>query len=147
MSDPPHATSTPPPRPPTQARRLPANVVVNSGNDLPESAAVATARAIWRYRSELTPIAVAIGTVGAATTLHRAHQGAWPWLAIATLAFIAALAIPLPAWARKAWAVLDRLPSPSASTPLPSLRRPADGSAPQPRSARQPRRCPLSRWR
>ena len=48
--------------------------VVNSGNDIPESAAMAIARAIWRYRSELAPIAVATATVGAATMLHRAHH-------------------------------------------------------------------------
>jgi hypothetical protein len=83
-------------------------MLVNSGSDLPEAAATAMARAIWRYRSELVPIVVAVATALAATTLHHAHQGAWPWLALTTLALIAALAVPPPAWARKAWAILDR---------------------------------------
>jgi len=43
----------------------------------------------------------------AANTLHRAHEAAWPWLALATLASITALTIPSPAWARKAWVMLD----------------------------------------
>jgi FtsK/SpoIIIE family len=83
-------------------------MLVNSGSELPESAATAIVRAIWRYRSELVPIAVAAATELAATTLHHAHRGAWPWLALTTLALIAALAAPPPAWARKAWAMLDR---------------------------------------
>ena len=83
-------------------------IVVNSGSDLPESATTAIVRVIWRYRSELAPLAVAAATAITATTLHRAHHGAWPWLALATLALITALAVPPPEWARKAWAILDR---------------------------------------
>ncbi len=82
-------------------------MVINSGTDLPETAATAIARAIWRYRSELAPLAVAAATFVAANTLHRAHHAAWPWLALATLASITTLTIPPPAWARKAWATLD----------------------------------------
>ncbi|WP_300614411.1 hypothetical protein [Trebonia sp.] len=83
-------------------------IVVNSGSGLPESATMAVARTIWRYRSELAPIAVAAVTAIAAAILHRAHHGTWPWLTGATLALTTALAIPLPEWARKAWAILDR---------------------------------------
>jgi len=82
-------------------------MIINSGSDLPETAAKAIGRAIWRYRSELIPVAVATATFIAANTLHRAHHTAWPWLALATLAGMAALTIPPPPWARKAWAMLD----------------------------------------
>jgi FtsK/SpoIIIE family len=83
-------------------------IVVNSGSDLPESATTAIVRVIWRYRSELAPLAVAAATAITATTLHRAHHDAWPWLALATLALITALTVPPPEWSRKAWAILDR---------------------------------------
>ena len=33
-------------------------MLINSGSDLPEMATTALVRAIWRYRSELVPIAV-----------------------------------------------------------------------------------------
>ena len=81
-------------------------MVINSGSDLPELASTAIARAIWRYRSELAPIAVAVATFVAANTLHRTHHTAWPWLALTTLATVTALTVPPPAWARKAWAML-----------------------------------------
>jgi S-DNA-T family DNA segregation ATPase FtsK/SpoIIIE len=81
---------------------------VNPGDKLPETAATAIGRAIWRYRSELTPIIVAALTVMTAAIIHRSHPGLWPWLAVTTVGGIALLAAPLPAWARKAWAVLDR---------------------------------------
>ena len=49
-------------------------MVINSGTDLPETAATAIARTIWRYRSELAPLAAAAATFVAANTLHRAHS-------------------------------------------------------------------------
>jgi hypothetical protein len=82
-------------------------MVINSGSDLPESATTAIVRAVWRYRSELAPIAVAAATAEAANALHRAHHGTWPWLAVTTLAIVAALTITPPDWARKAWATID----------------------------------------
>ena len=82
-------------------------MLINSGSDLPEMATTALVRAVWRYRSELVPIAVAVATFIAANTLHRTHHATWPWLAIAALATIAALAVPPPPWARKTWAILD----------------------------------------
>ena len=82
-------------------------MLFNSGSDLPEAATTALVRAIWRYRSELVPIAVAVATFIAANTLHRTHHAAWPWLALTTLASITALTVPPPSWARKAWAMLD----------------------------------------
>jgi S-DNA-T family DNA segregation ATPase FtsK/SpoIIIE len=82
-------------------------MLINSGSDLPETAATAIVRAIWRYRSELAPIAIAAAAFVAANTLHRAHHAAWPWLALATLAGVTALTIPPPQWVRKTWAMLD----------------------------------------
>jgi hypothetical protein len=82
-------------------------MVINSGSDLPEMATTAIARAVWRYRSELAPLAVAVATFVAARTLHDAHHAAWPWLALTTVAIVTALTIPPPVWARKAWAMLD----------------------------------------
>jgi hypothetical protein len=82
-------------------------MLINSGSDLPETATTALVRALWRYRSELVPVAVAVATFAAANMLHHAHRAAWPWLAIATLAGITALAVPPSAWARKTWGMLD----------------------------------------
>src|SRR6185437_4553011 len=75
-------------------------MLINSGTDLPETAATVIGRAIWRYRSELAPIALAAATFVAANALHRAHHAAWPWLALATLVGITALTVPSPAWVR-----------------------------------------------
>jgi hypothetical protein len=82
-------------------------MVINSGSDLPETATTALVRAVWRYRSEPVPIAVAAAAFVVANTLHRGHHAAWPWLALTTLAIITALTIPPPAWARKVWVMLD----------------------------------------
>jgi biotin operon repressor len=96
-----------------QARRLRRDgfqpmMVFNQGDQLPETAAVAIARAVWRYRSELAPIAFAALIVAAAAQLHRTHPGWWPWWALATVTTTAILAVPVPAWLRKAWPVVDR---------------------------------------
>jgi S-DNA-T family DNA segregation ATPase FtsK/SpoIIIE len=79
-------------------------MMLNSTDQLPETPTAAIARAIWRYRSELAPIAVAIVTAITAATLHHAHEGAWPWLAVATVAVTMLLAAPL----KKAWSLFDR---------------------------------------
>jgi hypothetical protein len=96
-----------------QARRLRRDgfqpmMVFNQGDQLPETAAVAIARAIWRYRSELAPIAFAVLIVAAAAMLHRTHPEWWPWWALATVTTMIILAVPVPAWLRKAWSVVDR---------------------------------------
>ena len=54
-----------------QARRLRRDgfqpmMVFSQGDQLPETAAVAIGRALWRYRSELAPIAFALLTVAVA---------------------------------------------------------------------------------
>ena len=75
---------------------------------LPETAGAIIVRALWRYRSEFAPIAVAAVTIAAAAAMHRAHQGWWPWVLAATLADITALAMPAPRWLRKEWPILER---------------------------------------
>jgi hypothetical protein len=83
-------------------------MLVSSADQLPETAFIAIGRAIWRYRSELAPLVVAALTAAAAAILHRSHPSASPWLAAATASGVTLLAVPLPAWARKAWSVLGR---------------------------------------
>lgn len=96
-----------------QARRLRRDgfqpmMVFSHGDQLPETAAVAIGRTLWRYRSELAPVAVAVLIVTAAVMLHRAHPGWWPWLAVGTVASTAIEAAPVPSWLRTAWSVMDR---------------------------------------
>jgi S-DNA-T family DNA segregation ATPase FtsK/SpoIIIE len=83
-------------------------MLISSGDQLLETATTAIGRAIWRYRSELAPIIIAALTATTAAILHRSHSGTWPWLAVATAGGIALLSIPLPSWARKTRAVLER---------------------------------------
>ena len=52
-------------------------MVINSGTDLPETAATAIARTIWRYRSELAPLAVSMLTMGAAWWAHADWSRWW----------------------------------------------------------------------
>ena len=96
-----------------QARRLRRDgfqpmMVFSQGDRLPETASVAIGRALWRYRSELAPIVVAVLIVTMAVMLHRAHPRSWPWWAVATVTTTTILAVPLPAWLPKAWPVVDR---------------------------------------
>jgi FtsK/SpoIIIE family len=83
-------------------------MVFSQGDQLPDTIAAAVGRLVWRYRSELAPIALTIVTVAVAVALHRTHRGSWPWLAAGTVASTAIQAVTLPAWFRKAWSVLDR---------------------------------------
>jgi FtsK/SpoIIIE family len=82
--------------------------IVNSGDQLPATSAALLGRAVWRYRSELAPLAIAAAMILVATALHRAHPGAWPWLTVATVVASVALAVPSPRVARQAWPLLDR---------------------------------------
>ena len=83
-------------------------MVFNQGDRMPETAAVAIGRAIWRYRSELSPIAFAVLVVAATVMLHRTHPEWWPWWALATVTTTTILAAPMPACLRKAWSIVDR---------------------------------------
>jgi len=83
-------------------------IVLNSGDQIPDTAATQIGRAIWRYRSELAPIALASLTALAAAGIHHSDHRSWVWFALTTIAATAVLAVPPPAWARKAWSLLDR---------------------------------------
>src|ERR1700678_3475989 len=83
-------------------------IVLNSGDQLPDTAATEIGRAIWRYRSELAPIALAGLTALTAAGIHHSDRRSWVWFALATIGTTAALAVPSPAWARRAWSLLDR---------------------------------------
>jgi S-DNA-T family DNA segregation ATPase FtsK/SpoIIIE len=83
-------------------------IVLNSGDQIPDTTATQIGRAIWRYRSELVPVAIAGLTALVAAGIHHSDPRSWPWFAVATIAAVTALAVPPPAWARKAWSLLDR---------------------------------------
>ena len=96
-----------------QARRLRRDgfqpmMLFSQGDQLPETAAVVIGRVVWRYRSELAPIAVAMLIVTAAVALHRAHPRSWPWWALATVTTTTILAVPVPTWLQKIWPIMDR---------------------------------------
>ena len=52
-------------------------MVINGGDQLPESVVVVLLRYAWRYRSELTPFGVALAAGCAAWWLHAAHPHWW----------------------------------------------------------------------
>ena len=63
-----------------QARRLRRDgfqpmMVFSQGDRLPETASVAIGRALWRYRSELAPIVVAVLIVTMAVMLRATDRG------------------------------------------------------------------------
>jgi len=55
-------------------------MVVNSGDDFPETVAVILLRSAWRYRSELAPLGWASIVIGVALWLHAAHPHWWAFL-------------------------------------------------------------------
>jgi S-DNA-T family DNA segregation ATPase FtsK/SpoIIIE len=83
-------------------------IVLNSGDQIPEAAAAQLGRAVWRYRSELTPLALVALVVLTALAMHHTDHRSWPWLAIISLAATAGFAIPLPTWIRRTWSLLGR---------------------------------------
>ena len=68
-------------------------VVMNASDRLPDLVIVILVRWLWRYRSELAPLTVAVVTAVIAWIFHATHTAWWPILAgtAATLA-VAALA-------------------------------------------------------
>lgn len=66
--------------------------IINPGDPLPETAAVEIGRLLWRYRSELTPLYLALASVVAASILHASHPHWWPILLAFTGSATAALA-------------------------------------------------------
>jgi hypothetical protein len=116
-------------------------IVLNSGDQLPDTAATEIGLAIWRYRSELAPIALACLTALAAAGIHHPDRRSWVWFALATIAITTALAVPPPVWARRAFAnghcgsaCARSSGSPSQSVLLPSVRVTHFGYCPRPDS-------------
>src|ERR1700722_2019375 len=52
--------------------------VIRPGDQYPETAAVMIGRWAWRYRSELTPLGVALTLVLAGWLMHGRYPGSWP---------------------------------------------------------------------
>jgi FtsK/SpoIIIE family len=66
--------------------------VISSSDNFPDIAAVLIGRWVWRYRSELRPLAVAVMLALAAWLTHARYPGWWPAIAAAgALAAIAAI--------------------------------------------------------
>ena len=59
-------------------------MVINAGEPFPETLGVVFARWVWRYRSELAPVAVVGGLVAAAWWLHATRPHWWPVVAVLT---------------------------------------------------------------
>ena len=68
-------------------------MMINTGEGFPETVGVVLLRGAWRYRSELAPVAVAAGLVGAAWWLHHTRPHWWGLTAVA--AGVAAWAVAL----------------------------------------------------
>ena len=109
-------------------------MVINSGDQLPETLAVVLLRWAWRYRSELAPAYAGALLLAAGWWLHAAHRHAWPsWPRS-------------PPWPRALLVIFG------AQLGLPAAHRAAvrghghaggwaDGWPPQPPPARPRRRC------
>jgi S-DNA-T family DNA segregation ATPase FtsK/SpoIIIE len=81
--------------------------IINPGDPLPEIAIVTIGRWVWRYRSELAPLAVALATAAVAWWLHG-HDAHW-WPLVAALA-VASIPVLVMAGARLGLAdLLERL--------------------------------------
>ena len=68
-------------------------VIINPRDPLPELAIVTLGRLLWRYRSELTPPALAFGAALAASILHAQHSRSWPAFTVAAAVGVGGIAI------------------------------------------------------
>jgi FtsK/SpoIIIE family len=68
-------------------------VVINPRDPLPELAIVTLGRLLWRYRSELTPPALAFGAALAASLLHAQHPRWWPAFTVTAAVGVLGIAI------------------------------------------------------
>src|ERR1700760_4607651 len=82
-------------------------MVINSGDQLPESLVVAALRWAWRYRSELAPAYVGALLLVVGWWLHTTHRHAWP--VPAGLAAVAACALVIAGAKVRLAAVIERL--------------------------------------
>jgi S-DNA-T family DNA segregation ATPase FtsK/SpoIIIE len=67
--------------------------VINPHDPMPDLAAVMLCRCLWRYRSELAPVGVGLGTLIAASILHASHPRYWPFMVIVTVGLGAGLIV------------------------------------------------------
>ena len=63
---------------------------------------------VFRYRSELAPLAVAGAVVWAASWTHTERPGVWPFIAAGTIAVVAVLSVFPSRWRRLRWPWLGR---------------------------------------
>jgi hypothetical protein len=82
-------------------------MVINSGDQLPESLALATLRWAWRYRSELAPAYTGALLLAVGWWLHATHRYAWPVPAV--LATVAACALVIAGAKAGLTTVIERL--------------------------------------
>jgi hypothetical protein len=68
-------------------------VVIDPNAPLPELVIVALGRVLWRYRSELAPLTLAMATAFAAWILHAGHPRWWPAFTVAAAIGVLAIAI------------------------------------------------------
>jgi FtsK/SpoIIIE family len=66
-------------------------IVMNPGDQLPETIALVILRWAWRYRSELAPLTTALALALTGWVLHATHPHTWPQLAAGTAIAAAAL--------------------------------------------------------
>jgi S-DNA-T family DNA segregation ATPase FtsK/SpoIIIE len=67
--------------------------IINPGDPLPETTAVAIGRWAWRYRSELAPLVIGLATAVLAWWLHKHHPHWWPVIAALTAASVPGLVL------------------------------------------------------
>jgi S-DNA-T family DNA segregation ATPase FtsK/SpoIIIE len=82
-------------------------MVINSGDQLPESLAAAALRWAWRYRSELAPAYASALLLTAGWWLHANHRHAWP--VAAALAAVTACALVIAGAKAGLTTVIERL--------------------------------------
>ena len=67
--------------------------VISPGDTFPDIAAVLFGRWLWRYRSELAPVAVVLALAGVSSFAHVRYSGCWPVIAAAAVPVGTALAL------------------------------------------------------
>src|SRR5687768_660283 len=68
-------------------------IVINHDDQLPDLVVTLVGRALWRYRSELAPLYLAVTLAMGGAVLHHAHPGWWPYLLASGTAAAWALAM------------------------------------------------------
>ena len=83
-------------------------VVVAAGLGFIAAVIGTVAGLVFRYRSELAPLAVAGAVVWAASWTHTERPGVWPFIAAGTVAVVAVLVVFPSRWRRLRWPWLGR---------------------------------------